>query len=154
ARLADNGLVEIQARASDANFDPSGWKFEWQSDQATPWQAATLERGASIQPVAIAGSPWGGLQLRAYWRVAASARPVGLRAIVSDRAGNSATYQTRIEAGTTAGGPFLTPPTVGSAPATGPTIPSQTAPALSNMPGPQTNNSANGWTSASVGSTQ
>jgi hypothetical protein len=118
AQGSENGAVAIQAQAADANLNPSSWKFEWQADPAGPWQPVMLQSAAQ----GTAGAPLGvgntqssllaapGSLLQAAWQPPAGARPVAIRGIVSDWAGNSATYQTRIESAALSSGPLLTSP--------------------------------------------
>jgi hypothetical protein len=138
ARLADNGMVEIQARASDLNLDPGTWKFEWQVDAAGAWQPITQGITAA-PPVANAGVAMAGSQLHAYWQPPTGVRPIGLRGIISDRAGNSATYQARVEPGPGMAGPLLTSPVVSTAPTPREAFPAQSAPVVTSISNPQTN---------------
>jgi hypothetical protein len=148
ARPAANGLLEIQARASDANLDPSTWKFEWQADPMAAGQPIMLERGATIQPVSAAGSPLATLQLKGYCRIPAGARPVAIRGAVSDRAGNTAAYQTRMGTGAVAGGPLLTPPALNPPTITNANTATTQVGSL-NTSSIQSNTSTSDWTSAS-----
>ncbi|HEX5470354.1 MAG TPA: hypothetical protein VFW73_00625, partial [Lacipirellulaceae bacterium] len=154
ARAADNGTIEIQGRASDANLDPSTWKLEWQANGMAAWQpvilpntAADQHTGAATQASAL---PAPGSLLHASWHSPAGTKPTALRAIVTDRAGNSAMYQTRIESGTVVSGPLLAPPVVSTvtAPAVAPTQPV----AGSNVAIQQTNPAAQGWGSVASAS--
>src|SRR4051794_571481 len=109
AQVAPNGAIDIQARVADSNLDPNTWKFEWQADAASAWQPATLQ-GATVQPIGNTGIPLGGSLIRALWQPSPGTRPVALRGIVMDRAGNSATYQVRLDGRPSVSGPLLTPP--------------------------------------------
>jgi hypothetical protein len=150
ALVVTNGAVDIQARVADSNLDPNTWRFEWQADPSGAWQAATLQ-GATVQAIGNTGLPLGGSLIHALWQPPTGTRPVALRGIVMDRAGNSATYQTRLDVVPAVSGPLLTSPgvsTVASLP-TVPVVPSQSAALLPNANVLQANSAAHGW--ASVG---
>ena len=145
-----NGSIEIQARVADSNLDPNTWKFEWQADAAGAWQPVTLQ-GANVQPIGNTGLPLGGSLLQAFWQPPVGVRLVAIRGIVMDRAGNSATYQARLDGGPAVSGPLLTSPIANSAAAAGPTVsgvPSLPAVSLPNANVLQANSAAQGWTSA------
>ncbi len=116
-KLAENGIIEIHARATDLNLDPKSWKLEWQPDPNAAWQAVALQ-GAGSRPE--------GSVLHGYWQPPAGSRPTAIRGTVWDRAGNSSTYQIRFETGSIASGPLLAAPIVTSTPAS-PNLPLQTA---------------------------
>src|SRR5262245_1674108 len=97
ARLVENGVVDIQARANDANLDGSTWKFEWQADPMGPWQPVMLQNAGSNSQSCLVPAP--SSIFHSTWQPPAGARPVAIRGIIFDRAGNSATYQSRMEAG-------------------------------------------------------
>src|SRR5262249_39952852 len=83
------GRIEIRCRATDLNLDPNSWRFEWQADASSAWQPVTLQ---SVVPQQIGFPP----EIQGYWQPPAGTRPLAVRGIVSDRAGNSATYQSRL----------------------------------------------------------
>lgn len=122
AHVAPNGAIDIQARVADSNLDPNTWKFEWQADPASAWQPVTLQ-GATVQPIGNTGIPLGGSLIRALWQPSPVMRPGALRGIVTDRAGNSATYQVRLDGRPVASGPLLTSAGVSTAVAI-PAVPS------------------------------
>jgi hypothetical protein len=156
AHPAANGAIEIQARVADSNLDPNTWKFEWQADASGVWQPA-VPQGTTVQAIGNSGLPLGGSLLHAFWQPPAGVRPVALRGIVMDRAGNSATYQTRLDAGATISGPLLTSPGVGIAAAplpTFPAAPSQPVALLPNANALQADSAAQGWVSAGIGAAQ
>jgi hypothetical protein len=105
ARPAENSLIEIQCRATDVNLDPVSLKIEAQTISTGPWQPVVLQTPASGQ--------FGLIQARG--QPAAGARPVSIRATISDRAGNSAVYQTPIETSPVIAGPQLSQPNLGNA---------------------------------------
>ncbi len=152
AHVAENGAIEIQARVADSNLDPSTWKFEWQADSSGSWLPVTLQ-GAAVQPIGNTGLPLGGSALHAFWQPPAGTRPIALRGTVMDRAGNSATYQTRLDAGSTVSGPLLGQPGVGTVAAPRPIAPTLPAPVLPGATASQAIAAAQGWVSGSVGST-
>jgi hypothetical protein len=153
ARVAPNGAIDIQARVADSNLDPNSWKFEWQADPAGAWQPVTLQ-GATVQAIGNTGIPLGGSLIRAIWQPSAGTRPIALRGIVMDRAGNSATYQSRLDGGQAMSGPLLTPPGVSSAaaPPAAPAVPSPPAPLLPSANALQASSAAQGWASVGGGS--
>ena len=131
ARVVDNGIVDIQGRANDANLDGNTWKFEWQADPTGPWQPVMLQKAGSNSQSCLVPAP--SSTFHATWQPPAGARPVALRGIILDRAGNSATYQTRVELGAVVTGTIPAAP-VATAPAAFPqatSAPSISAPALS-----------------------
>jgi hypothetical protein len=149
AMPAANGMLEIAARVGDSNLDPNSWRFEWQADAAGPWQPAQLQN-ASVQAIGNTGLPLGGTTLHAFWQTAGTMKPVALRGTVADRAGNTATYQLRLNGAATVSGPLLTAPVVNTAPASptaGPGIPAQPASRPSANP-LQASDAAQGWESA------
>ena len=149
-RLAENGAIEIQARATDLNLDPAAWRFEWQADPAAPWQPVTLQ--GATQPSLL---PAPSSQFHAFWQPPAGTRPGAIRGIIFDRAGNSATYQTRLDAGPAVSGPMLTSPAVG--PTAIPQQPVQTQPLSSAAPNSvatQSNPASQSWESASASTVQ
>lgn len=112
-RLVENGAVEVEARASDANLDANSWRFEWQPDPLSPWQPAVLQKttntaiGNGAQSCML---PAPTSQIHGIWQIPPGARPTAFRGIVFDRAGNSSVYQTRIEASPAISGPLLAAP--------------------------------------------
>ena len=151
AHTVANGAIDIQARVADSNLDPNTWRFEWQADASGAWQPATLQ-GATVQPIGNTGIPLGGSAIHALWQPPTGTRPIALRGIVMDRAGNSATYQARLDGGPAVSGPLLTSPGVSNAaaPPAMPVAPSQPAPTLPNANALQASSASQGW--ASVGS--
>jgi hypothetical protein len=154
ANAAANGSIEIHARVADSNLDPNTWKFECQADPAGVWQLATLQ-GATVQAIANTGIPLGGSSIQALWQPPAGTRPVAIRGTVMDRAGNSATYQARLDGTPVVSGPLLTPPGVRTAIASPglPTTPAVPAVALPKSNALQASSAANGWASAGGNST-
>jgi hypothetical protein len=154
AHVVANGAIDIQARVADSNLDPNTWRFEWQADPSGGWQPATLQ-GATVQAIGNTGIPLGGSAIRALWQPPAGTRPVALRGIVADRAGNSATYQARLDGGPAVSGPLLTSPGVSTAasPAAAPVVPSQPAFALPIANALQANSASQGWASVGGSST-
>jgi hypothetical protein len=150
ATPAANGMMEIGARVGDSNLDPNSWRFEWQADAAGPWQPVQLQN-ATVQVIGNTGLPLGGTALHAFWQPAGNMKPVALRGTVVDRAGNSATYQVRLNGAATMSGPLLTGPAVNGAAATPPAAPSIPAqPAAQPGANPlQAGDAAQGWESAS-----
>jgi hypothetical protein len=149
-QAAANGGIEIQARVADSNLDPNTWKFEWQADPAAAWQPVALQ-GATVQPIGNTGLPLGGSLLRAFWQPPAATRPVAVRGMVMDRAGNSATYQARLDGAQALSGPLLTSPslsTTAATPAIPPNAPSQAAVSLPSANALQASGAAQGWASA------
>lgn len=148
AQPAANSVIDIQARVADSNLDPNTWRFEWQADAAGAWQPAVLQ-GVTVQPIGNTGIPLGGSALHALWQPPAGTRPVALRGTVMDRAGNSATYQARLDGGPALSGPLLTSPGVNTA-AARPAIPAASPPPTPSLPSAnalEANNAAQGWTS-------
>jgi hypothetical protein len=97
---AADGSIDVVCRATDVNLDPSNLIVETQRDTATPWQTVAL------QPVS--GSPFGAIQTR--FQPAAGTRPTAIRVRISDRAGNSAVYQSAVGAAATTGAALSLPP--------------------------------------------
>jgi hypothetical protein len=129
ARVAENGVIEIQGRAADLNLDANSWRVESQANPAAPWQPVPLQAAAGAAPPIVATQA-GAVQvpvsvLHAYCQLPGSVRPISLRGVVSDRAGNSATYQMRIESGPNVSGPLLSAPAIGNAALT--TVPAASA---------------------------
>jgi hypothetical protein len=151
ATPAANGMMEIQARVADSNLDPNSWRFEWQADAAGPWQPVYLQ-GATVQAIGNTGLPLGGTALHAFWQPSPSVRPVAFRGTVADRAGNSATYQVRLNGAAAISGPLLTAPGVSAAAAPSPAAPSVPAQPAASPRGAnhlQANDAAQDWESAS-----
>jgi hypothetical protein len=133
ARVAENGAIEIQGRAADMNLDSSSWKVESQTSPTAQWQPVALQPAAGQMPPVNVQQP--GMppvltsMLHAYCQLPAGLQPTALRGVVSDRAGNSATYQMRIESGPNVSGPSLSAPAVSNvASTTGPNAPVASAP--------------------------
>ncbi len=160
AQPAANGAIEIQSRVADSNLDPNTWKFEWQADANGPWQLAALQ-SATVQPIGNTGLPLGGTMLHAFWQPPAGTRPIAIRGVVMDRAGNSATYLARLDGGPSASGPLLTSPAVSPALPSQPTAvtpapppapqPPASFPPTPSLPlanGLQATGAAQGWTPA------
>jgi hypothetical protein len=153
AQPAANGAIDIQARVADSNLDPNTWRFEWQADAAGAWQPVVLQ-GATVQPIGNTGIPLGGSALHALWQPLAGTRPMALRGTVMDRAGNSATYQTRLDGGPAVSGPLLTSPGVSTA-AARPAVPAASPPPIASLPSAnalEANSAAQGWVSVGSGS--
>jgi len=150
AHATANGAIEVQARVADSNLDPNTWKFEWQADPSGAWQPAVLQN-TTVQAIGNSGLPLDGSLLHAFWQPPAGVRPIELRGIVMDRAGNSAAYQTRLDGGPAVSGPLLMSPGVSTAAAPLPTFPltpSQPGAVLPNANALQADNAAQGWVSA------
>ena len=149
ASAAENGSIEIHARVADSNLDPTTWKIEWQAQPAGAWQPATLQ-GATVQAIGNTGIPLGGSAIHALWQPPAGTRPVAIRGVVMDRAGNSATYQARLDGALAVSGPVLSSPAISTVAAlpSAPTVPTQQAFALPNPNALQATSAANGWVSA------
>lgn len=153
AHAVANGAIEIQARVADSNLDPNTWKFEWQADPSAAWQPVTLQ-GATVQAIGNTGLPLGGSLIHVLWQPPVGTRPVALRGIVMDRAGNSATYQARLDGGPPVSGPLLTSAGVNTvaAPPAVPAVPAQPVPSLPQANALQANSAAQGWVSVGGGS--
>jgi hypothetical protein len=148
AHTVVNGAIDIQARVADSNLDPNTWRFEWQADSAAAWQPVTLQ-GATVQPIGNTGLPLGGSLIRALWQPSPGMRSVALRGIVMDRAGNSATYQVRLDGRPAVSGPLLTSAgtSTAAAPSATPASPAQPQPSLPTANALQATNVAQGWMS-------
>jgi hypothetical protein len=170
-RVVENGVIDIQARANDANLDGNTWRFEWQADPMGQWQPVILQNAGSNSQSCLIPAP--SSTFHSTWQPPAGARPVAIRGIIFDRAGNSATYQARLESGSVVGvpampipaalttlpglpnaqgpavsGPLLSAPVLGAVPAA--PLPT-TAPTLQNPPtiaAPAANTASQGWASA------
>ncbi len=150
ARPAENGAIELQARATDLNLDPATWRLEWQAAPSDAWQPVTLQEPARMTNGDASQScilPAPCSTLHAHWQPPAGARPTAIRGTLMDRAGNSAMYQTRIEYGAAVSGPLLAPPVVGTAAAPAQLVPTQPV-ASSTATNSQTDAAAQGWGSA------
>jgi hypothetical protein len=103
--LADSSTLSIHWQVSDANLDAASCKIEIQADGAGSWQA--------ISPPNPAPAADGIYEGKTAWHVPAGCRMAALRAVVYDRAGNQAAYQTSINlngANTTAAAVPAPPP--------------------------------------------
>src|SRR5262249_32632787 len=123
------------------------WKFEWQADPASAWQPVALQGAPAVQPIASAGYPLNGFQLLAYWQPPAGGHPAAIRGVVSDRAGNSATYQVRMDTAPALPGPLLAPRRVGPATPPRPALPAQPAAIAPSAASPPTSAAPTGATS-------
>ena len=147
ARPGENGEVDVQCRATDVNLDPASLRVESQTDPASAWQAVALQ----VADAGAQGMP--GAAIRGRWQPLAGARPLAIRATIADRAGNTAVYQARIEAGPALAGPTIPPPpvvggtAVGSASVNPFGVPGQASgvPTAGGMPAAQ-----QGWTSGAA----
>jgi hypothetical protein len=115
AHYRSDGALQIQWRGSDANLDPTSWKFEVQLEGSETWQPLA---GIAMMPIpgSAAAGPPGTSEGLATWQPPPGVRPRALRATVYDRAGNSAAYGAAI-----AGGPAaeaVATPTRGDSPPT------------------------------------
>jgi hypothetical protein len=137
ARPTETGAIDIFCRATDINLDLASLKVESSSGPTGLWQPVTLQgirvdgQGSTIAP---------GFGLHALWQPPAGVRPLAIRATISDRASNSAVYQTPVETTPTVAGPLL------SQPAAGPSVPPLATPGLPAAPAP-------GWTSGAAAAT-
>lgn len=107
------GTLEVQCRATDVNLDYTTLKVETQAGATAPWQAATGQGVRSADQGTGIGLPSSLLQ--ASFQPVGGVRPVAVRATIADRAGNSAVYQTNVDAGPPLAGPMLPQPAVISA---------------------------------------
>ncbi len=133
---AANGAIDIECRATDVNLDPGSLRVEAQIAVGGPWQLVPLQ--------AIGGGQFGAIQVR--WTPAMGVRPIAIRARISDRAGNSADYQTTIGAGPAISGPLLSQPAL-SVFASNPfdAMPKATAGPISSPPIVATSPTSQGW---------
>jgi hypothetical protein len=96
AETRGSDTIEITWSGFDANLDPASWRFEAQYDPNGLWQAVPLTNFApgpgAIADVATASSNGG----RATWQLSPGQAPIAIRATVSDRAGNSATFRSEV----------------------------------------------------------
>jgi hypothetical protein len=116
--LAD-GTIDVAWRCTDQNIDAATWRVEAQPHPTAPWQAVPLLNVSADPPgQSIAGGVFAG---RGVGRLPAGLQPALVRASVSDRAGNTATYQCPVGAAPLLAGPLLAQPLTSGAP-TNPTI--------------------------------
>lgn len=99
------GTLEVQCRATDVNLDPTTLRIETQANAAGPWQPATGQGVRSADQGTGSGLP--GSLLQASFQPAGGVRPNAVRATIADRAGNSAVYQTKVDAEPPLAGPML-----------------------------------------------
>jgi hypothetical protein len=100
AAPAADGAIEIECRATDVNLDPRSFRVEAQANSAAAWQPVVLQ---AVADPSAAG------KIQARWQNVGAA-PSAIRATISDRAGNSAVYQTTIGQGPRMSGPLLSQP--------------------------------------------
>ncbi|HEY3394959.1 MAG TPA: hypothetical protein VGK58_19800 [Lacipirellulaceae bacterium] len=108
-RIRRDGAIDIHWHGSDTNLDAATWRIEAQLDTNSPWQPVPTEGassegqgvGASNTYPAPPGSNFSSLVSyssgEAIWQPPSGKRPVAIRASVSDRAGNTATYCAPVE---------------------------------------------------------
>ncbi|HJQ81893.1 MAG TPA: hypothetical protein VJ828_18150 [Lacipirellulaceae bacterium] len=102
--IRTDGAIDIRWHGSDTNLDAATWRIEAQLDTNSPWQPVSTE-GASSEGRAAAssntyaappGPNFGSLDSysagETTWQPPSGQRPIAIRASVSDRAGNTATY--------------------------------------------------------------
>jgi hypothetical protein len=100
ANLLPNGIIDIGWRCSDANLDAATLTIESQIGAADAWQPV---------PGAGSGMPGAAIQLpgihvgQFQWQAPMESRPVAIRAIIKDLAGNSATYRAEVGVGSASG---------------------------------------------------
>jgi hypothetical protein len=109
AYIRPDGAIDIRWHGSDANLDSATWKIEAQEETDSTWQPVTIEvagsggngPGSSNAYAASlssnAGSPVNYSSGETTWRSPSGRRPTAVRASVSDRAGNTATFCAPIE---------------------------------------------------------
>jgi len=105
ASASASGAVEVQCRATDVNLDPNSLKVETQASPTAPWQAVALERDSNTR--------FGLIQAR--WLPTGGARPATIRATLSDKAGNAAVSQARVDAVPPVAGPAFSQPPASNA---------------------------------------
>jgi hypothetical protein len=110
AQIRPDGAVDVWWHGSDTNLDAATWKIEAQSETDSAWQSIPLPTQATADQLAgvtsaVPPPPTGGQVAQdgmssgqTTWHPAAGPRPVRIRASVTDRAGNTATYCAPIEA--------------------------------------------------------
>ncbi len=110
AQSRPDGAVDIWWHGSDTNLDAATWKIEAQSETDSAWQSVPLESRAAASQVAgvtsAVPSPHAGNSAHhdgmssggTTWQPSTGPRPVRIRASITDRAGNAATYCAQIEA--------------------------------------------------------
>jgi hypothetical protein len=107
----ENGNVEIQWSGADENLDPASWRFEAQMMPAGPFQPIALQQVAAVAAPTSVGAMGAAAaaSLHAAWQPPAGSQSLAIRASVSDRAGNTATYNAQIQASVPMTGPALAP---------------------------------------------
>jgi hypothetical protein len=170
ARVRTDGAVDVQWHGSDINLDVATWRIEVQADADSVWQPVTIEKagregygeGSSTSQSAPSASNFGGLVRYSSGQATCQPLPgqrlIAIRASVSDRAGNTATYCAPIETAPPNQLAFERLPEVGAPTSAfaAPAITSQSAPAGEgsfNVPGvpnvPSASSTATGWVSSS-----
>lgn len=109
SRIRPDGAIDIRWHGSDTNLDASTWRIEAQLDTNSPWQSVSTEgasserqaAGSSNTYAAPPGPNFGSLisysASETTWQPPSGQRPIAIRASVSDRAGNTATYCAPVE---------------------------------------------------------
>ncbi|MCC7476626.1 MAG: hypothetical protein IT425_14650 [Pirellulales bacterium] len=98
-----SGLFGIQCLVADAHLDPATLRVETQSGPSGAWQVVALQ---DLKTDAVSAAT----QFQAGWASPADGRSTLVRVTVSDRAGNSAVYQTSIGGEQETGGPVFASP--------------------------------------------
>jgi hypothetical protein len=113
AQMAPTGQLDIAWVCSDANLDPSTLTIEAQVDAAGTWQPVPVANALAgstggVVPSALGATSTGRFQ----WQPPPGIRPLAIRAGISDRAKNVASY--RAEIGPGAANAAILPPLAGS----------------------------------------
>jgi hypothetical protein len=95
-QIMPGGQIEIAWRCSDSNLDPNTLLIEAQLDAAGTWQPVTIANSTmpagTVTSSVLGWTSSGQIQ----WQPAAGGRPLAIRATVSDRAKNVATYRAEL----------------------------------------------------------
>ena len=155
AELRNSGTIEITWSGFDSNLDPDSWKFETQSDPTGPWQPlpwSNLNAGTTGVPRLDSGGQHSG---RAVCQLPPGQSPIAVRATVSDRAGNSASFRSEVQLATGGTGvvtrlPAVAPgPIANNQPAINPFVSTATNLPTQPLPGSTTATPNQGWVSGS-----
>ncbi len=84
----EDGTLEITWRAVDRNIDPGSWQIEVQTASSNEWQSVPLPAVGNVATDVSTG--------HTTWTPADGGRPTVLQAVVYDRAGNPANYNTNV----------------------------------------------------------
>ncbi len=86
--MHEDGTLEINWQAVDRNIDPGSWKIEVQTEPSKQWYEVPLPAVGNVATDVSAG--------QTTWQCADGGRPTVLQAVVYDRAGNPANYNTNV----------------------------------------------------------